>query len=269
MIERLLDLIGCEFIDFGHVIDDAQKLTGLYLEHYHQGKIQGYTPVLMHRDYELPAWYWDHFNVPPSAKHYPILVEKILNLVNSKSYEAWHNEIFEKYTLDIFDDEKSDEDKMRSLIEEIFSPVSEAQYLLQIQSQKAVPLRIQKYVRPDKWESTDNDICYVDKDDVLALIPTCKSYEVLAWLPIGGFNWCPTAEYQTAFAKHMFESYGAEVMSVYGNQIEFYLPEPLTDKEKVFSAAHDLVVMDEDRFNDMEVAPRLVYGKQWLRLWWD
>ena len=110
-------------------------------------------------------------------------------------------------------------------------------------------------------------IFYVDEDDVLALIPVRYPWQVIAWLPIGGFNWCPTPEYQTAFAKHMYEAYGAEIMSVHGVAINYYLETPLTQKEQVYAAVRDLAVMDADWYQD--IVPRYVYGKERLYLWWD
>ena len=110
-------------------------------------------------------------------------------------------------------------------------------------------------------------IFYVDADDVLALIPARHPWQAMAWLPIGGFNWCPTPEYQTAFAKHMYEAYGAEIMSVHDCAINYFLEAPLTAKEQVFAAARDLVVMDYDLYQGID--PAHVYGKQRLYLWWD
>ena len=67
----------------------------------------------------------------------------------------------------------------------------------------------------------------------------------------------------------MSESYGADLMSVSTTQIEFYFEHPLIEKERVIAAAHDLTVMDDDLYQDMEICPAQVYGKQWLPLWWD
>ena len=261
---RLLDLIGCETIDLGPYLNDTQALTELYLEQYKIGKKLGFTPVFMDRDMKLAPKWWDHFELPEGTK-YPELVKSILEKAQSKPYVEWIHEILEKYLLRL--DEHDDEAYERSLIEEILQTPSDEQYAAQIKDQSIKPLQIEKYA----YAKSDGkkDVCFVDAHDVLALIPTDKSYEVLAWLPIGGYNWCPTAECQVAFAKHMHDAYGAEIMGVSSNCIDLYLPDPLIEKDQVIAAAHDLTIMDDDVYQDMEISPKAVYGKQWLHLWWD
>ena len=262
---KLLELIGCPFVDFTAINCNEDALTKLYLEHYHKGKKEGYTPIIMGRDMELQEWYWHYFDVPMRPENYPLLVQNIKKKANSKPFSYWYHEIYEKYFLDL--QEGDDEEYERNLIEEILRRPSDNQYASLTEPLGIVPLRIKQYIPSSEW--TYEKQCWIDNSDVLALIPTTKSWEILAWLPIGGFNWCPTPEYQVAFAKHMNEAYRAEVMSVCTVQIEFYLENPLVEKEQVISAAHDLTVMDDDWYQDTEICPAQVYGKQWLPLWWD
>ena len=42
---KLLELIGCPFVDFTAINCNEDALTKLYLEHYHKGKKEGYTPI--------------------------------------------------------------------------------------------------------------------------------------------------------------------------------------------------------------------------------
>lgn len=262
---KLLELIGCPFVDYSTMDCNEDALTKLYLKHYYKGKKEGYTPIIMDRDMKLQDWYWQYFNVPMRPENYPLLVQTIIEKANSKPFSYWYHEIYEKYLLDLQDGD--DEEYERNLLEEILRNPSDKQYAASTESLGIVPLRIKQYIQSSEW--TYEKQCWIDNSDVLALIPATKSWEILAWLPIGGFNWCPTPEYQVAFAKHMSESYGADLMSVSTTQIEFYFEHPLIEKERVIAAAHDLTVMDDDLYQDMEICPAQVYGKQWLPLWWD
>ena len=142
---------------------------------------------------------------------------------------------------------------------------SNEQYEAQIKTKAVRKLLIQRTER----NSLFDEGCFVGNDDVLALIPTSYSYETLAWIPIGGFNWCPPPEYQVAFAKHFCETYRADIMSIWNCQVELYLKNPLIRKQEVIKAAQELIVMDNDRYETMEICPRQVYGEQWLCMWWD
>lgn len=75
---KLLELIGCPFVDFTAINCNEDALTKLYLEHYHKGKKEGYTPIIMGRDMELQEWYWHYFDVPMRPENYPLLVQTII-----------------------------------------------------------------------------------------------------------------------------------------------------------------------------------------------
>jgi hypothetical protein len=44
---------------------------------------------------------------------------------------------------------------------------------------------------------------------ILAKIPTTKPWELAAWIPMGGFNDCPTPSEQVAVFKRWYDVYGA------------------------------------------------------------
>ncbi len=263
----LLERIGCPWIDLAPFMDDSDKLTALYLEHRAKGKELGYTPVFMDRMEDAAQWLWDHFQVDEPTREYAALPRAILKKVDSKSWPEWFHKIHQEYVM--WDDDLEEDDPLyeygMQLASDTLPLPSDAEYEAMIRPLQLEKLRIEKW--PGLWSDTKDEIFYVDEDDVLALIPVRYPWQVMAWLPIGGFNWCPTPEYQTAFAKHMYEAYGAEIMSVHGVAINYYLETPLTQKEQVYAAVRDLAVMDDDWYQDIE--PRFVYGKQRLYLWWD
>lgn len=266
---KLLELIGCPYIELTSMIDDSEKLTALYLEHRAIGKAKGYTPVFMDCQKSDRLWPIDYVDTGSSWMPHSQVVRAAIEKIASKPWNDWYSEIMTKYVLDLLDDdiELDDEEKQfyRMLLSDPIEVPSDEQYasmILQLQTHK---LRIQKY--PGYSVETDDDICYVDETDVLALVPTKAPWEVLAWVPLGGFNWCPSPQYQVAFAKHMYEVYGAEVLAVSGCTVEYFIEKPLIEKLQVFEAARDLVVMDSDKYGDID--PTDVFGKQYIYLWWD
>ncbi len=269
-MKKTLELFGCEYIDLGPYMKDEEKIRQLYLRHYQDGKRLGYTPVIMNRDWE--NWedlYWLQFEIPERQEKHRQRVKEIVDKVNSRSYEDWYNEIYDKYFL--LSDDRVVEEEDRLLCAELSRRPTDEEYDKMTKNRGIVDLRFHCCLGDLNDAIDPHDACYVGPGDVLALIPSDASYEVLAWLPFhGGFNLCPTMEYQVAYARHMHECYGAEVMDVSGVSIGLYLPVPLTDKEKVIAAARDLTVMDNDVYEDMaEVSSKLVYGKQRLYMWWD
>lgn len=261
---KLLDLMGCQYVDLGSYLDDGEQLKQLYLQHCSEGKQLGYTPIIMDRNMELGQYDWKRFGIPEKVENYHSLVKTILEKAGSRSYEDWEREVYEKYFLDLSEDD--DEVYERSLCSELLRRPTDEEYETMIKGQANVDLQFARYNRTN----TGKEACQVHNGEVMAFIPTVASYEALAWIPIGGFNSCPTAEYQVAFARHMHECFGAEILKVDYDLVVMYMNDPLTDKEKVIAAARDLTVMDNDLYQDLNcVSPPMVFGKQFLSMWWD
>ena len=107
---KLLELIGCPFVDYSTMDCNEDALTKLYLKHYNKGKKEGYTPIIMDRDMKLQDWYWQYFNVPMRPENYPLLVQTIIEKANSKPFSYWYHEIYEKYLLDLQDGDDEEYD---------------------------------------------------------------------------------------------------------------------------------------------------------------
>ena len=182
--------------------------------------------MFMDQGMEEKEWLWDHFQVDEPNSEYAALSRAIIKKVGSKSWPEWFHEIHQKYVMwgdDLDEDDELYQYGMQLACDTLPLPTS-AQYEALIRPLQPERLRIEKW--QGLWSDQKDEIFYVDEDDVLALIPVRYPWQVIAWLPIGGFNWCPTPEYQTAFAKHMYEAYDAEIMSVHGDVINYYLETP-------------------------------------------
>ena len=101
------------------------------------------------------------------------------------------------------------------------------------------------------------------------LLPVENPWEVLAWIPMGGFNWCPDEIHQVALAKALYEMCGARIMYVSFTTLEYYVPAPLVKREDVEAVSKILIVADNDYYQDYEVAVDKIIGSHVWQLWWD
>lgn len=257
MDRNLLDLMGCDYIELQRA--SWEEHVKLYLKHVEQGQKKGYSPVFLEKDMKLSDYYFSRWNIPASDDAYETLKNMIISKANVYDYEYWYDRILNDYLLDGYD--KSDEEDL-AMGMRLLEPESDMFYN-----------ELASKADPDTWlldrEYVKEPFVDVDTDSVLALIPTEKPYELLAWIPIGGFNWCPLPEYQMAFAKHLFECYGARLMEITGVSMDYYVPNPLTKIEDVINVSRDLITFDDDWYEDTSVAPGYVYGKKRWHLWWD
>ena len=67
----------------------------------------------------------------------------------------------------------------------------------------------------------------------IAKIPTTKPYEVFAYVPIGGFDECPDNIIHIAIAKYWYEKYGAIPVCIGNDCIQYKVEQPIKDCEKL------------------------------------
>lgn len=257
MYRNLLDAMDCEYIALQS--DGWEEHVKLYLEHVELGQKKGYSPVFFERNMTLSDHYFSRWNIPVSDDAYETLRKMIISKANAHNYDYWYERILNDYMLDVYD--KNDEDDLAS-----------GMRILELEGDSYYNDLFEK-ADPDTWllddEYVREPLADIDRDSVLALIPTEKPYELLAWIPIGGFNWCPLPEYQMAFAKHLFECYGARLMEISDVSMDYYVPNALTNIQDVINVSRDLITFDDDWYEDMSVAPENIYGKRRWHLWWD
>lgn len=74
-------------------------------------------------------------------------------------------------------------------------------------------------------------------DEILILkVPTRKPWEILGYIPMGGYNECPTPDSQIAVAEYWYKKYKAVPTVITANSIEFMIerpPQNFQDAEKL------------------------------------
>ena len=111
------------------------------------------------------------------------------------------------------------------------------------------------------------------KKILIGLLPTAQSWQAAAHLQFGGFNNCPQPEEHVAVHQYWEQRYGAQVVAMTGDSVEFELRNPVTEKSILDQLAlEQLVYCDDIVFQGTEtvggLAASLHGAKHWF-FWWD
>jgi len=108
---------------------------------------------------------------------------------------------------------------------------------------------------------------------LIAKIPTDKPWELAAWIPMGGFNECPSPAEQVAVFKYWHEQYGAVPVVVtwctWELQIENLIKDKFTVKtlaKEQFGFCRDIVWQGDGSIDNL--ANSLIWSTVWF-FWWD
>lgn len=106
---------------------------------------------------------------------------------------------------------------------------------------------------------------------LLVEVPVKEPWQVFAYLPMGGWNECPTAEEHMAVAKYWYEQYGAVVAKISNDNIEYYVPDPVTEDdftlaEEQLAYCSDIVLQGVGSLTTL--AASLRESTVWY-FWWD
>lgn len=114
----------------------------------------------------------------------------------------------------------------------------------------------------------------LEADTLLLEIPVENPWEVIGYLPMGGWNECPSPEEMIAICKYWYEKYQA-VPAVFTHDVmEFYAPEKLNGMDSMEAAKEhyafcvDRVEQGTRTYKISELAVGLEESDVWY-FWWD
>lgn len=108
---------------------------------------------------------------------------------------------------------------------------------------------------------------------ILAKIPVAKPSEVFAYLPFGGWNECPANEQIMAVSQLWFEKYGAQIVVINTDSLDYIVPHGVDASEsrdlaiKQYAFAPD-VIDSADNMTINSHAKSLQQSTVWF-FWWD
>lgn len=112
-----------------------------------------------------------------------------------------------------------------------------------------------------------------EEEVILAYIPAKHPWEVIAWIPFGGWNECPMPEDMISVLQYWHEKYGAIPSLISRDVLEISVPEPITDAEEAFKLAKEQYafcndIVDQGVGSLEELAVALMNSTVWY-FWWD
>ncbi len=223
---------------------DPDKIMKIFREMQAEGREMGYTPLIVLRD----EWPGDERSVLDECLE--------LSAEDYGSLEAYTTWLLDEYqTIDA---------------ENYFNENSKF-YLEYAEWEQGAGM---EYIG-DLGEAESQDDLYISfiEDIYIAKVPTDKPYEVLAYIPIGGFNDCPANEDHLAIAKQWYEEYGAVPCAVSYDIVQYYLETPVTDeaaleklKREQYIYCYDIV---DQGVGSLENLARSLDGSKFWFFWWD
>lgn len=111
-------------------------------------------------------------------------------------------------------------------------------------------------------------------ETILFKVPTTKPWELVAYVPFGGWNDCPGVEEMMAVCKYWFEKYGAVPVTISHDVMEMQIPEPVAEKDSMqvakehFAFTTDRVFQCTETGTLAEVAACIAASNIWY-FWWD
>jgi len=108
---------------------------------------------------------------------------------------------------------------------------------------------------------------------MIASVPADQPWHIPAHLCFGGWNECPEPEVQVAFAKMWYERFGAVIVAVTGDVVEYAVQRPPTTNEvaevlayEQFAYCEDIILQGFQTVRNL--AASLIDAPYWF-FWWD
>ncbi len=243
--QEIVDRLNCPYQVFakGNTIEHVNKA---YLRARVRGLEQGFIPVVVQADDTLAEW----LGILEDESYSK---EKILNQKAGNGAEVLKNR-WKEYAEDYIEDfgEGTREDTLGELLGEM------------VDGERLSALTTFMSFSGEGIE-----------ESILFEIPVKNPWEVIAWLPMGGWNECPPAEEMMEVCRYWYEKYGAVPAALSHDTLEFYIEKPVENEEEVWELAKEHYAFCPDRVDQGtangtigEVADSLRKSQIWY-FWWD
>ena len=245
-VQTIIDFLGCEYELFVDIKDDAQ-LIDKFNAYTVQGKKEGFVPVIVVAS--------------------DVLAEALELALEDADLQATADDIA----------------TLRKQIISEAEKVNVAEFLAE---------KLTEYEQMHEEDDIEGNFidcepshCFYSYFDynnkaaeniILVKMPVKNPWEVAAWLPMGGFNDCPTPAQQVAIFRYWYEKYGAVPAVVTYENWELELQKPPTDRKAALALAKEQFAFCYDRVmqaaqghdNLKALASELVDSTTWY-FWWD
>lgn len=214
--------------------DDIKGVMTRYYQALAEGKKEGYTPLII-----IPS-------------------DMMLEIVDTEANKEYSNDNRELIIA------KANDIDVKELLQRLLDEVMPMEGEEDITGEFSIEEQMEHFL------SIEDEI---NKNIIIAKIPTDKPWEVAAWVPMGGFNDCPLPEEQVAVFKYWYEKYRATPALVTPDVWELFVENPPKTQEESeilaweqFGFCGDIVWQGVGTVNSH--AGTLINSPQWY-FWWD
>lgn len=235
--KRIAEEFGCKYTAFEKGTDPA-LVEQAYKKAFEEGREKGFYPAILVLDEYAVEWLQEVVKEDYDR-------DEIIAACNDNG-EALLKERFEEYT------EALDEEELADFMGE-----------------------------ETEGEVLDQFIGYcsfqdgtLEADTLLLELPVKNPWEIIAWLPMGGWNECPAAEEMISICKYWYEKYGAVPALFTHDVMEFYAPLRLNGVDSMEAAkehyafCNDRIDQGTRTYKVSELAAGLEESDVWY-FWWD
>jgi hypothetical protein len=242
--QTITSFLGCDYELFENEPDGA-KICARHEELWEEGRREGFTPLLIIVSDVLAEAIelgYEDAGIEATAENAAAIREEILQKAGTADVDAFLSARLEEYT-----EMHEDED-----ITGEFKDCEPIDYLISINAKNDIP------------------------EIILAKIPTTNPWELPAWVPMGGFNDCPSPAEQVAVFRRWYEKYGAvpDLVSYEEWELELRDKKPVNENAEAevlakeqFAFCYDIVMQREDG-SIRSLASGLKGSSVWY-FWWD
>lgn len=239
-MKMLVEKFQCEYQIFEKETN-PDELEKAYLAALREGSEKGYYPAILVVDEYVTDWLDYIFKEDYNQ-------EAVIQACNDRGQELLQ-ERFREYMEDY-------EEDYEASLEEFIGKETEGDVLHHFSAYTS----FQEYA--------------LAEDTLLLKIPVRNPWEIIAWIPMGGWNECPAPEEMISICKYWYEAYGAIPAVFTHDEMEFYAPKKLNGADSL-EVAKEHYAFCVDRVDQgtrtgtlSELTAGLEDSDRWY-FWWD
>lgn len=256
---KLIERIKCPYKVFDKK-SDPNDLRDAYKEASDRGKKEGFVPVIVAADDILAEWFtmiWDDGYQKD-------------NVLNEKGGEG--DKILKKRydTYKVINGENKTDNDMD--IGDYAIDAADTVYIDEIVGMGYGSMdTVGKIDTLSSFESYEGNL---NCECILFEIPVTYPWEVMAWLPMGGWNECPDSVEMLAICRYWYEQYGAVPAVVSHDTMEFVLETPVSEEDATklakehYAFCEDMTAQLGYQYSEKSLADSLCGSTVWY-FWWD